>query len=130
MSLTHRSVLAKVYEAFNAADADALDQLFHDDAVMSIPGETQISGVYHGKAEILGIFARMAQLTDGTSRAEVRRITLDDDGGVVIAVDAATRFGEQVTAEFADVYTLRDGAVSELRVFPADPAAMTYFWRD
>lgn len=129
MSTTHRSVLEQVYEAFNAGDGAALDRLFHDDAVMTIPGSTQISGVYHGKAEILGVFARMAQLTGGTSRAEVRRITLDDDGGVVIAVDEATRFGEVVTAEFADVYTLRDGAVSELRVFPADPAALTYFWR-
>ncbi|GAA1988631.1 hypothetical protein GCM10009718_27750 [Isoptericola halotolerans] len=130
MSQTHRSVLEKVYEAFNAGDVAALDQLFHDDAVMSIPGETQISGVYHGKTEIFGAFARMAELTGGTSRAVVQRMAVDEDGGVVIAVDEATRFGEQVRAEFADVFTVRGSAVSELRFFPADPAEMAHFWRD
>lgn len=130
MATTTRGVLEAVYEAFNAEDGAALDRLFHDDAVMVIPGATQISGTFHGKQEIFGAFARMAELTDGTSRAEIRRMTIDDVGGVVIAVDHVQRFGEPVTAEFADVFTVRDGAVSELRFFPAEPDQMAYFWRE
>jgi len=129
MARTTSEVLDELYEAFNAADGAVLDRLFHPDAVMVIPGSTQISGTYRGKAEIFEAFARMAQITGGTSRAEVRRVAIDEVGAVVIAVDHAMRHGEPVTAEFADVFTVRDGVVTELRFFPADAEEMAYFWR-
>ncbi|MFF2832338.1 nuclear transport factor 2 family protein [Cellulosimicrobium cellulans] len=129
MARATSEVLDELYEAFNAADGVVLDRLFHPDAVMVIPGSTQISGTYRGKAAIFEAFARMSQITGGTSRAEVRRVAIDEAGAVVIAVDHAMRHGEPVSAEFADVFTVRDGAVSELRFFPADADQMAYFWR-
>lgn len=125
----NRSTLDEVYSAFNRGDVDRLRQLFADDMTMVIPGRTQISGTFHGHDEVFGAFARMAAVTDGTSRASVERILVDDTGGVVIAVDSALREGEEVTARFADVFRIDRGRVVDLRFFPEDPLAMNHFWR-
>ncbi|MFF3064174.1 nuclear transport factor 2 family protein [Oerskovia sp. NPDC057915] len=130
MSATeNRSTLDEVYRAFNQGHVARLRELFADDMTMVIPGRTQISGTFHGHDEIFGVFARMAAITGGTSRADVERVLVDDVGGVVIAVDTARREGEEVTARFADVYRIEQGRVTELRPFPEDPIAMDHFWR-
>lgn len=76
--------------------------LFDDDIEWVQPGESSVSGTYHGKAE-LGEF--LARLAEKSATATPRRFFADGDT-VVVLTDVT--MGDE-HAEDAEVFVLRDG---------------------
>ena len=60
----------KLYIALRDRDVPALRKAFARSAY-HVPGNNIVSGTYRGSDEILGLFARTMQLTDGTLRFEL-----------------------------------------------------------
>ena len=102
-------LIKKGYEAFAAGDIETVMSLFDDNVEWVQPGESAISGTYHGKGELGQFFARLAEKS---ATATPRRFIADGDM-VVALTDVAV--GDE-RGEDADVYTLRDGKAVRVQV--------------
>jgi ketosteroid isomerase-like protein len=102
-------VIKKGYEAFSAGDIEKVMSLFDDNIEWVQPGESAISGTYHGKGELGQFFARLAEKS---ATATPRRFLADGDM-VVALTDVAV--GDE-RGQDADVYTLRDGKTVRVQV--------------
>lgn len=102
------------YEAFAAGDVEAALSNFDDNIEWTMGGNSQISGTYRGKDEVLGLLAKLGEqsLTTKPSRF------IADDNDVVVLTQV-TAGGE--TAAEADVFTFRDGKIVQAQSF-ADTA--------
>jgi ketosteroid isomerase-like protein len=102
-------VIKKGYDAFAAGDVETVMSLFDDSIEWVQPGESAISGTYHGKGELGQFFARLAEKS---ATATPRRFIADGDM-VVALTDVAV--GDE-RGQDADVYTLRDGKTVRVQV--------------
>jgi len=94
-------LVRKGYEAFSAGDVDTVMSLFDDNIEWVQPGDSAISGTYHGKAELGEHLSRLAEKS-----VTVKLNRLLADGDTVVALTEVTVGNER--GEDADVFTLRD----------------------
>jgi ketosteroid isomerase-like protein len=109
-------VVRKGYEAFTAGDMETLMSLLDDNIEWIQPGESAISGTYHGKGELSEYISRMAEKS--TTVSPHRFLA---GGDTVIVLSETTAGGE--TSQDADVFTLRDGKLVRAQVY-GDTAIM------
>jgi ketosteroid isomerase-like protein len=104
------------YEAFSAGDIDTVMSLFDDNIEWVQPGDSAISGTYHGKGE-LGEY--LSRLVEKSVTVKLNRILADGD--IVVALTDVTVGDER--GQDADVFTLRDGKTVRVQVH-TDTAVM------
>jgi hypothetical protein len=109
-------LVKKGYEAFAAGDIDAVMNLFDDNIEWVQPGDSAISGTYHGKAE-LGQF--ISRLAEKSTTATPHRFLADGDTVVMLGETTA----DNETSEAAQVFTLRNGKTVRVQGY-ADTALM------
>jgi ketosteroid isomerase-like protein len=80
------------------------------------PGQSSVSGTYHGKGEIGEYISRLAEQS---TTVNPHRFIADDD--TVVVLSETTSGGE--TSQDADVFTLRDGKLVRAQVY-GDTAMM------
>jgi ketosteroid isomerase-like protein len=102
-------LVKKGYEAFSAGDVDTVMSLFDDNIEWVQPGDSAISGTYHGKAELGEYLSRLAQKS---VRVKLNRLLADGD--TVVALTEVTVGDER--GQDADVFTLRDGKTIRVQV--------------
>ncbi len=115
-------LIGKGFEAFANGDMDTISGLFDDGIAWHAPGTSPISGDYHGKAEVFGLFGKLLELTEGTFRQEVHAILADDEHVVAITnshQDKPKPFDGQTVF----VWHVKDGKAVECWAIPADQAA-------
>jgi uncharacterized protein len=95
-------VIKRGYEAFAAGDVETVMSLFDDDIEWVQPGDSAVSGTFHGKAEVMEHLGRLAE-----KGLTVKLNRLIADGDTVVALTEVAAGGE--TGQDADVFTLRDG---------------------
>ncbi len=103
------------YEAFNAGDIEKLRSLFATDVIQHVPGRGPLAGTYKGVDNVLGYYGRLAEMTDGSFRADL--VDLHGDGrGHVVAVHqlASTRNGKKRVTRGSIVFTLVGDKVTDL----------------
>jgi ketosteroid isomerase-like protein len=110
------------FEAFARADLETVDRMLADDIVWHTAGTSIVSGDFQGKEAVLGHFAKLMELTNGTFRQDVHAILADDDHVVALATllwDHPVAYaGSQVF-----VWHMRDGKPAECWAVPVDQAA-------
>ena len=109
-------VVKKGYEAFMSGDMETLMSLLDDNIEWIQPGESAISGTYHGKGELSEYISRMAEKSP---TIKPRRFLADGD--TVVVLSETTSGGE--TSQDADVFTLREGKIVGAHVY-GDTAIM------
>ena len=57
------------YDAFNSADIATLTEIIADDAVQHMVGDNLVSGEFKGLDKILGMYGKIAEITNGTYAA-------------------------------------------------------------
>jgi ketosteroid isomerase-like protein len=77
------------YAAFNTGDMETLRSLMSRDVVQHVPGNSQLAGAYKGIDGVLAYYGKLAELTNGTMRADLIE-TFGDRQGHVVAVHQAT----------------------------------------
>ena len=102
-------LVKKGYEAFSAGDVDTVMSLFDDNIEWVQPGDSTISGTYHGKGELGEYLSRLAEKSVTVT---VNRLLADDD--TVVALTEVT-VGDE-SGQDADVFTLRDGKTVRVQV--------------
>jgi ketosteroid isomerase-like protein len=121
-------LMRRGYAAYTSGDMDTINQLFDDDVVWHVAGRSQISGDYTGKEQVFGFFGKLQELSEGTSTVEVHDILADDEHGVAIVVESATRNGRSIESRTTHVFHLRDGQVTEFWDAHIDQYAADEFW--
>jgi uncharacterized protein len=123
------AILQRAYNAFNTGDIDTLTEIFDESAVWHLPGRSSMADDYQGRDATLAYFGLLAQKTGGTFRAELERLTADDDDRVVgIQRSTADRDGQHLDVADCIVFTLKDGRVTEGREHFEDLYAWDEFW--
>lgn len=98
----NKEIIKRGYEAFSAGDLETVMSLFDDDVEWVQPGQSAVSGTFHGKAELMEHLGRLAEKS-----LTVKLNRLIAEGDAVVAITEVTAGGE--TGEDADVFILRDG---------------------
>lgn len=109
-------VVKRGYEAFMAGDMEMLMSLLDDNIEWIQPGQSAVSGTYHGKGE-LGEYIN--KLAEKSTTVNPQRFLADGD--TVVVLSETTSGGE--TSQDADVFTLRDGKLVRAQVY-GDTAIM------
>jgi uncharacterized protein len=116
------------YEAFNAGDLAALNELFAEDAVWYVPGRGVLSGAKQGREAIMAFFGEVGSRSQGSFRATVRDVVGGDNHTVGIHQGHAERNGKTLDLATVLVFVLRDGQVVEVREFFEETARAEEFW--
>ena len=103
-------VVKEGYEAFTAGDMETLMSLLDDNIEWIQPGQSAISGTYHGKGDLSEYMSRMAEKS---TTVQPHRFLADGD--TVEVLSETTAGGE--TSQDADVFTLRDGKLIRAQVY-------------
>jgi ketosteroid isomerase-like protein len=98
----NKELIEKGYAAFATGDVETVMGMFDDDVEWVQPGESAVSGTFHGKTEVLEYLGRLAEKS-----LAVKLIDLFADGDTVVALTEVSAGGE--TGRDADVFTLRNG---------------------
>jgi len=98
----NKEAIKRGYEAFSSGDLDTVMSQFDDDIEWVQPGDSSVSGTFHGKAELMEHLGRLAE-----KGLTVKLNRLIAEGDTVVAITEVSAGGE--TGEDADVFTLRDG---------------------
>jgi uncharacterized protein len=123
------AILQRAYNAFNTGDIDTLTEIFDESAVWHLPGRSSMADDYQGRDATLAYFGLLAQKTGGTFRAELERLTADDDDRVVgIQRSTADRDGKHLDVGNSIVFQLKDGRITEGREHFEDLYAWDEFW--
>jgi ketosteroid isomerase-like protein len=116
------------YDAFNKADIKALTDLFAEDAVWHSPGRGVVAGDYKGRDATFAYFGRLAELTDGTFRANLHSLVAEGDTVIARQTNTATRRDRQLDANVCVVFEMRDGRIVEGREYQYDLYAWDEFF--
>jgi ketosteroid isomerase-like protein len=109
------TLVKRGYEAFNAADVDTLTELIADDAVQTMVGNNLVSGEFKGRDSILGMYGKIAELTNGTYSVAVEQTFTDGNGTVVVVHrQTAERNGRRLDNRQALVFRIVGGKVVSL----------------
>jgi ketosteroid isomerase-like protein len=111
----NEDVVRRGYEAFGQGDMDTLRSIMTPDVVQSVPGTSQVSGDHKGVDNVLGYYAKLAELTNGTLKADLQSVT-DEGADKVLAVH---RLSAQCDGKSYDEteklhFTLSGGKISRL----------------
>jgi uncharacterized protein len=105
----NKDLIKRGYEAFSSGDVETVMGLFDDDCEWVQPGQSALSGTFHGKAEIVEHFGRMAE-----KGLTVKLDRLIAEGDTVVAITEVTAGGE--SGQDADVFTIRNGKTARVEV--------------
>jgi ketosteroid isomerase-like protein len=109
------TLVRKGYQAFNAYDLETLRSLFAADVIQHVPGRGPLAGTYKGVDNVLGYYGKLAELTDGTFRADL--VDVHGDGrGHVVAVHqlSSMRNGVKRVVRGSLVFTFVGDLVTDL----------------
>jgi ketosteroid isomerase-like protein len=126
---SNADAMRKGYEAFSRGDMDALrNELFTSDVVWHQGGRNQTAGDFRGPDEVIGLFGKLFQLTDGTFSVAVHDMLASDEHVVVLAKVNAQRAGKTIQhGEYCHVCHFRDGKLSEAWIVNMDQPEVDEF---
>jgi len=120
-------LVKKGFEAFEAGDIAAMDQLMADDAKWHVPGTGALSGDFEGKEAIFAYFARIPQEAEKFVQ-EPHAVLADDEHAVALVKTTAVRGGKELEYNAVFVFHVAGGKVTETWFAPMDHVATEAFW--
>ena len=105
----NKDLIKRGYEAFAARDIETVMSLFDDDIEWVQPGDSGVSGTFHGKTEVMEHLGRLAEKSPTVN---IKRLIAEGD--TVVAITDVSAGGE--TGEDADVFTIRNGKTVRMEV--------------
>ena len=81
----NKELIKKGYDAFSAGDVETVMALFADDVEWIQPGDSAVSGTFHGKTEVMEYMGRLAEKS-----VTVKLIRLVAEGDTVVAITDVT----------------------------------------
>jgi ketosteroid isomerase-like protein len=117
----YMTLVRRGYAAFNSGDMDTLRTILAHDCVQHVPGSGPVAGTYKGLDAVLGYYAKLAELTDGTFRAHLIDVFGDGQGHVTsLHQISAVRHGEARTSRGTILFTFLGDKATDLAQMHAD----------
>ena len=120
------ALVRRVFAAFGK-DAMALSAALARDVVWRVPGQTVMSGEYHGRREVVEFLRRTGLETGGTYRSRLHTVLADDEWAVAVYRASGSRNGIDLDVEQALVIRIADGVLKDVTAVPLD-SAFERFW--
>ena len=105
----NKELVKNGYAAFSAGDIESVMGLFDDNIEWVQPGDSAISGTYHGKGEVLEYIGRLAEKS-----VTVKLNHLIAEGDTVVALTDVAVGNEK--GQDAEVFTIRNGKTVRVQV--------------
>jgi uncharacterized protein len=109
MSQTNQETLKTIYDAFSRGDVNTVMGKLSDDIEYHITGRSLVSGDYSGKDEVLQLFTKLMELSEGTFSLEVLDIFANEQRGVVLTMERARRDGRSLENRAVHVWEMSEG---------------------
>lgn len=116
MSQENIDLIKRGYDAFSSGDVETLMSLFDDNVEWVQPGDSSISGTYHGKGELAEYLTRLGEKSPSITPGRFLA-----DGDTVVVLSESHVGGE--SAPNVEVYTIRNGKTVRVQVY-GDTAMM------
>jgi hypothetical protein len=116
------------YQAFADGDLARVSELLDDNVVWHVGGNNTLSGDYEGKEAVLSFFGRLMQETGGSFKNDIHDMLANDEHGVALVTQTATRRGTSIEGPLVQVFHMRDGKMTEFWTFAQDQSAVDEFW--
>jgi ketosteroid isomerase-like protein len=123
-------LIRRAVDAFSTGNVDVLPKLLSPDIVVHSPGTSVLAGDYRGLDAIAAYNERIFELSRGTYENQIHDIIANDDHGIVLQRNTATREDRALDVNEALVMHIRDGRIAEVWELYADQAAYDAFWND
>ena len=119
----------RFHEAQANGDAAVLMDSLAADVVWHVPGKNLLSRDYKGKAEVVGFWGRVRELSGGTIRTELLDVLAGDHHVVALVRVYAEREGRSLGGQFqAFTYRIEGGKIAEFWFLVEDRYAVDAFW--
>jgi uncharacterized protein len=123
-----REVIGEYLAAMERGDRDAAIAFYADDVVMHVPGRSAFAGVRRGREAVLAYLRAAVELADRGVELKVVDVLADDADRVALLLrERLKSSGGDVLVRRANVYTVRDGRIAEIRIFEHDQYAIDAF---
>jgi uncharacterized protein len=128
MTHPNEDLIRRGFEAFSAGDLDTIRSLLADDIAYHVGGSSKISGEYHGREEVIGLFVRIFELSGGTFRIDLEDVLANDVHGVGIFTGTGEHDGLTLDSRQVNVFRVADGKATEIWTYAADQHAVDRFF--
>jgi uncharacterized protein len=120
------ALVRRLFAAFGH-DPMAVSAALARDVVWRVPGNTVMSGEYHGRRDVVEFLRRTGLETGGTYRSRLHTVLADDDWAVAVYRASGSRNGIDLDVEQALVIRIADGVLKDVTAVPLD-SAFEKFW--
>lgn len=124
----NEAVVRRIFDAFARKQGFALRDLFAEDAVWVVPGESVMAGTYRGRESIFRFLARLPKETDGTYGSRLVDVLASDERAAALYRASGERHGRRLDLDQLLLFRLEDGRVHEVLALPSDPGLFEEFW--
>ena len=107
------TTIRRGYEAFNTGDMATLTEVFAEEVVWHNSGRGRFAGEKRGRDATFAYFGQIAELTDGTFRAELHDAVASEAHVAGIQTNTGTRNGKTLNLKFVIVFHLEGGRITE-----------------
>jgi ketosteroid isomerase-like protein len=124
-SMTAREVIGKYLAAMQAGDREAALAMYADDVVMHVPGRSPFAGERRGREAAVAYMRAALERADGGAELDVIDVLAGDGDRVALLLRERLRGTRgEVVLRRANVYTVRDDRIAEIRIFEHDQYAV------
>lgn len=116
------------YDAFVRGDLEGVKEFLDPDVLWHVGGTSPLSGIYKGHAELLALFGKVFEMTDGTIGISARDILANDDHVIVLTTMKGQRGDRILDDDGVAIFKIRDGKAVEVWNFAENQGAMDEFF--
>lgn len=131
MQPTPGEVIGDYLAAMRRGDRATAVSFYAEDVVMHVPGRSRYAGARRGRDAVLAYLLAAVERADAGVEAELVDV-LEGDGDRVALLLRERLRGTRGELELrrANLYTVRDGKIAEIRIFEHDQYAVDAFLED
>jgi uncharacterized protein len=120
-----REVIGEYLAAMERGDREAALAFYAEDVVMHVPGRSRFAGVRRGRDAVLGYIRAAVELADRGVDVELIDVLAGDGERVALLLrERLSGARGELLLRRANVYTVRDGRIAEIRIFEHDQYAV------
>lgn len=119
MAHPNAELIKRFFQAVTTGDRAGIEACLAEDVIMHVPGHNAVSGTYKGKDQFAASMMKAEELAGGLQR-ELHDVLADDDHVVVLVGLKATRGGQTLTWNGANLWHVRDGKLAEVWLLSDD----------
>ena len=129
MAHPNEELVRKGFDAFSKGDMETLANQVLDPAITyHVPGRSPVSGDYSGTEQVLGFFANLFQLTNGTFQVQLHDVVAGDEHAVSLFTATGERDGRSLDVRSVIVWHARNDRLTEAWLFTEDQYTTDAFW--